>query len=544
MGQSLMKVQIGPVQEFIAQARSTRDMWAGSYLLAWLTASAMKVFKDAKCEFVFPTLDDQPLYKMFCDMSSDEELIPTLPNVFMMLVPHGEEKETADQARAALKEELRKIGDACWKKMEKQGAHGKKDWKNRWDEQIEAFPILNWHAVPISNDWKTDVQLLGIEMAARRNTRDFEQWGVSFNEKKELRFDCSLKGASKDVLSGKEEIIGDEDFWTRNKELWKGAGPFGAMNCIKRLFPSEVLEKRFGDRKSFWENMSVTNTRDLAARNKEGESDAKDENGELKPKNPYMAVIAMDGDRMGAALKEIATREKHTEFSQTLARFPEQEVKPLVDHAGGQLVYAGGDDVLVLVPADAALDLAEKLHDKFLEVMKAFRKLDPEKPLDASCGIAVGHYKFPLQRIVEEARHAESRAKNKRGRAAFEISLLKRSGEIIQWGGKWEGKALPVYQDFTAKSEGEHTVFSGRFPYALAELLQPYRLGKDSESGVDLKAIIEKEFLHIVDRQSGGKVKEWPEAVGYLKNLDDGNLVDFPNLFLASAFMNRQRGEG
>jgi CRISPR-associated protein Cmr2 len=28
--------QIGPVQDFIAQARSTRDLWSGSYLLSWM----------------------------------------------------------------------------------------------------------------------------------------------------------------------------------------------------------------------------------------------------------------------------------------------------------------------------------------------------------------------------------------------------------------------------------------------------------------------------------------------------------------------------
>ena len=33
---SLLKLQIGPVQDFIAQARSTRDLWSGSYLLSWL----------------------------------------------------------------------------------------------------------------------------------------------------------------------------------------------------------------------------------------------------------------------------------------------------------------------------------------------------------------------------------------------------------------------------------------------------------------------------------------------------------------------------
>ncbi len=41
MSKSLLKLQIGPVQESIAQARSTRDLWSGSYLLSWLMAAGI-----------------------------------------------------------------------------------------------------------------------------------------------------------------------------------------------------------------------------------------------------------------------------------------------------------------------------------------------------------------------------------------------------------------------------------------------------------------------------------------------------------------------
>ncbi len=41
MSLTLLKLQIGPVQDFIAQARSTRDLWSGSYLLSWLMAAAI-----------------------------------------------------------------------------------------------------------------------------------------------------------------------------------------------------------------------------------------------------------------------------------------------------------------------------------------------------------------------------------------------------------------------------------------------------------------------------------------------------------------------
>jgi CRISPR/Cas system-associated protein Cas10 (large subunit of type III CRISPR-Cas system) len=189
-----------------------------------------------------------------------------------------------------------------------------------------------------------------------------------------------------------------------------------------------------------------------------------------------------------------------------------------------------------MCPADNALQLAKDLAEQFRDTMSEYN-------LDGSCGIAVGHYKFPLQRIVEEARKAETRAKNKRGRAAFALTLLKHSGEIIHWGAKWESNALVVYQDFTEKTAAE--LFSARFPYALAELLAPYRLTdlQKGDSQVALKPIIQKEFEHVQERQALQKGASIERALNYLEELDNETLEDFPNLFLASAFMNRQRGE-
>jgi hypothetical protein len=38
---AFLSFMIGPVQPFIESARTLRDLWSGSYLLSWLTASAM-----------------------------------------------------------------------------------------------------------------------------------------------------------------------------------------------------------------------------------------------------------------------------------------------------------------------------------------------------------------------------------------------------------------------------------------------------------------------------------------------------------------------
>lgn len=542
---SLMKISIGPVQDYIVQAKSTRDMWAGSYMLSWLTASLMKPFYEAGCEFIFPVLYNQPLYSMFADnKASHEALIPTLPNVFMLLVPTNDLSKLVKEAVQSLDNELKHISHACLRKMENmdQSREFPDEWKKRWDYQVKHFFQVNWHSIPYEepNSWNDSVELLDREMAARRNTRDFEQWGMDGNN-----VNLSLISGSKDVLSGKEEIIGDVEFWNKLQESgeFRDSGPFGAVNCIKRLFPSVYLENKFHDQKQFWNKMSMINTRDMASRNTAGESEKRDNKGDLIPNKPYFAVLALDGDRMGAAIKKFCnSKEDYRDFSQKLANFSENIVAKTVEKNKGQVIYAGGDDVLALVPADTSLILARELENEFSLIMKDY-------DLHCSCGIAIAHFKFPLQHVVREARNAESRAKNERKRNAFELSLLKRSGETIQWGGDWDSPALELYHLYTKIADREDS--SSQFPYALGRILQPY-YRKSQRSLNQLKNIVKLEYQHIRNQQKlQGDESELKKldtlAFDYVDTVfrKDGkaNPEDFHKLFLCSAFMNRSLGD-
>src|SRR3990172_6524588 len=88
---------IGPVQEFIATARKTQDLWAGSYLLSYLSWSAMKVVSEnfGPDSLIFPDLCGQPFADMWLidkglqiEKPKSEELSsPTLPNRFLAIVP-------------------------------------------------------------------------------------------------------------------------------------------------------------------------------------------------------------------------------------------------------------------------------------------------------------------------------------------------------------------------------------------------------------------------------------------------------------------------
>lgn len=138
--------QIGPVQDFIAQARSTRDLWSGSYLLSWMMAHVMQIITDRlgpDC-IVFPSLRGQPLHdwlngaklkaaryaakgKSFWDSlglekSQDLVLTPNLPNRCLAVVPADFDPEQLEavfdygpdgQPRSQWSE-WRRICEACW----------------------------------------------------------------------------------------------------------------------------------------------------------------------------------------------------------------------------------------------------------------------------------------------------------------------------------------------------------------------------------------------------------------------------------------------
>ena len=90
--------QIGPVQDFIANAKKTQDLWSGSYLLSFLSCVAMdaiiKQCKEDKKTVIYPCLDEQPLFDYVHSLRkasigpwekrpNDRETMPTVPNRFV-----------------------------------------------------------------------------------------------------------------------------------------------------------------------------------------------------------------------------------------------------------------------------------------------------------------------------------------------------------------------------------------------------------------------------------------------------------------------------
>ena len=539
--------QAGPVQTFIAAARSTRDLWSGSYMLSWLVASAAKAALETAGAgadaVVFPRLDALGVYKTLTrDFSPSLEtlLTPAMPNRFAVRVPADGAEAAARAAENAFRDELKRIADAVWAHLKTLTSVPADDaWKTRWDAQIALFPEITWQTVPENGDYENAFKRCQKLLAARRNTRDFAQFVT----------DAEQEGAPKDALTGKEEVIGTEAF---HKKHFEGEGPYGAISLCKRFWHEAYLRKNFfADRpQNFWEVVSYDSVPKIAKEN----TDAS---------NPYVAVVAMDGDQMGkwmdgerrlAGESESNLELHHKVFSEKLAIFSNECAEPIVRKHKGQLIYAGGDDVLAMLPATRVFACVAELRKAFNEKIGCDAN---NNSADVSCGIAVAHKEYPLQRMVKEAQRAEHRAKTDYGRGAFAFSLLKRNGEIVHWGAKWNGAASDLFKLYCEEmSKRGKSPVSRRFPYALAGLLAPYNLEKPVKTAeLDVLRLLKAEFSVICDRQiedeaTRKKIRDaanpcFGERTDTSKAETDKEFAarpgDFAKLFLTAAFIFRKR---
>ena len=302
MEKELLLFQIGPVQEFIAQAETPGDLRVGSEMLSEVTAAALQTIPNYEAEAVFPAV------------KRDE--LKGIPNRFLVFVPKGRGEELARAAAQAARDALMKMAEVAWPKTGlDESLH------DAYRQQVKAFLQTTWAVLKQpSGQMDADYKAIGKLMALRRNVRAFEAWHEE------------APGGVKDFLSGKEVALDVKDNKAskdKGKEVSNRNSGRGAMNLIK---------------KARW---------------------TEEDKGEVAKLGSYIAVLALDGDHMGRKLSEFKTKEKHREFSAKLAAFAQSVSLTLKPEDGQLLIYAGGDDVLAVVKATEAIPLARKLAALF-----------------------------------------------------------------------------------------------------------------------------------------------------------------------------------
>jgi CRISPR-associated protein Cmr2 len=270
----ILLLQVGPVQEFISQARSTRDGWSGSYLLSWLMAQAIVAMRRVSSEikFIYPNLQDeaQPLVQFLergaSGMEAEKVITPNLPNVICAVLPATVDARVVSDAAErvfGMEGEWGHIARACQGFLLENRVALTNAQMDRWDFQVPRHWEVSWQLWPIhakeeldgvrrsvpmlmgtapsADGWKENYQAASHRLSARRNTRNFDAW--------ERTVTCH-----KDYLSGREEVVADKGWLDRIRQsgkrtlryLFRDADELGAVNLIKRLWHRAYLERERG----------------------------------------------------------------------------------------------------------------------------------------------------------------------------------------------------------------------------------------------------------------------------------------------------------
>lgn len=489
----LISIAVGPVQDFIASARRSRDLWFGSWLLSEISkAAANKIANGDKDRLIFPAINDLD------DLKSDSDFNVVNKLTAIIKIEKGDVQKFAEDVQEAAKGRLSSLRNDAFKRF-------KSD--EYFDSisaiaQIEDLLEFYWAAVPLpdENSYSTVRRQAEALLTARKNTRNFTStkgWAMSGVPK------SSLDGLRESVIKKEAyDELTDEDrrrlFETRPGERLCGVGLLKRLGNRKgeagffstshvaalpllsnlreadRNAVAQYFEKLKGIDNSAWSRVSgngsspvhqsIENifkkkeghpcdgrllfedrfTEYVEKKNRSSEERKKKIDaakialrdflkavfGENRKPNPYYALLLADGDGMGKEIEKQTTPDQHQELSGKLSQFA-KGVRTIVEtNHHGSLIYAGGDDILAFLPVHQVVQCAKALSDDFKATLNTGPTL--------SIGVAICHHLDPLSDALTLAREAEKEAKRLPDKNALCVKLDKRGGEtttvVDHWG--------------------------------------------------------------------------------------------------------------
>lgn len=528
---------LGPVQDFIAAARRTRDFWFGSWLLSELArAAGREIARSPVNSLIFPAA------------SRLEDEAATFTNKVLAIV--GEEPAAIGKAvRKAVDDRLAKLRDDAFRRLDGEGAQGN-FLASVAKAQIEDLIEIQWAAAEISDQlpYAKARERAEALLGGLKNSRFFGPvtWGdrvpkssIDGQRESVLHEDLfdSEKGPGAEALFGRyrvdeaERLCGvgllkrlgrrrssrfDHHFlstghlaaWPllerltclakdaeRGPELraaWRDfiarAGSLGASLEGARVFTEDHGHPLLGA----YDGMLLFENRLPDLFLQPDKEKCKESADQLAPllraflakaaatPTPYYAVLVADGDHMGKLLETLQEIEKHQELSAVLSQFAGEAAAIVEGAHQGELILAGGDDVLAFLPLHRAVDCAKQLAERFAELLAPFALSIPKPSL--SVGIGICHFLEPLGHALAIARGAEREAKRQRNSLALVVD--KRSGAPVSIRGHW-GEIDRELKDFVELHRED--LVPDRLAFDLRELvllakdgLAPELLGREA----------------------------------------------------------------
>jgi len=206
-------LSVGPVQDFISYSRSLKDLWAGSYLIAYLTFNAMLPFVEeyGPDSIIFPNLKNLPIFdkwlkeKKGIDVNYDEDKlkIPSIPNRFLVVCDNSEKmKELFRESENNINQIVSNMKDYLLKEK------GIKDNLNFLDNYFELYWVINEFDFETKENivdklYKNSFNALEQKIAYRKQIRNFNY----YDENTEHKRKCTMCGQKPAIETDINSII-------------------------------------------------------------------------------------------------------------------------------------------------------------------------------------------------------------------------------------------------------------------------------------------------------------------------------------------------
>lgn len=549
---------IGPVQGFVAQARRTKDFWAGSFLLSYLSGVAMIATKKQDGKILFPLPDEQYLGWIEGKGSGKPPRQGNIPNRFKAeIVDDFDAKkitEAVQEAWIALCESVwsadlkyldgtktreiwdRQIGsfwEISWAISDDKAASNLLDRRKNWRAHISppeggqkcsimaGFAELSgvdapqsqelkkfWSELRSKNknfdlDIKDSEQLCAIAFVKRRFTRYFKDFRTTIDGYDICGWELDSNVPSVALLAAAPWLATAIQKAPTQKinalvEASKKVSDKGAalikLKCINEALKSksEISKDIFGlDGMTLFESTleSEKFDKDAAGVMKQAIKELKPELDDKTP-SPFYAILLMDGDELG---KQMSEGSKQEAISKALNEFT-KGVPSIVKEHSGFLIYAGGDDVLAILPLEEAFGCAAKLREHYEKVFESAKKINGVQT-SISAAITYAHIKTPLYGVLAGSHHLlDDVAKEGTGRDALAIQVVKPGGISNTWSQPWEialasGGLEAISKSYQKQIEGGQ--YSNGFFYRIREIAEI--VGSFADEG-DMVELLAAEF--------------------------------------------------
>lgn len=456
---------IGPVQSFIAQARKTTDLYAGSHILSELIDKAIKKFQEYSGTIIFPNPVNQ-----------------AKPNRFLGKIEFSNElKKIGQEIEQTVRQEFIQMAESALNNAKiTQKPQG-------FDEQIHNQLEIFWLFEPVQgHDFTSAYENIEKNMGAIKNVRSFKQLAergrkcsvdgeknALFYKKREngqepnhLNRDAVEVKNISDVIFAKGEALSAISLIKRflyiNKQSFPSVASIATLNVQEKLNQlTEYCEYKnffkdgWDERLLYEENLTekeIPKNKLNEAKSKHSQLHKVLKENEIKLYK-YYAILVFDGDRMGKILSGAYLTDKtnlenyQSLISELLSKYAKWATDYVNKSSSGRTIYAGGDDFMGFINLEYLFEVLKELREKFEKdvnrVLKEKYTLKENNLLidfTFSAGVCVAHYKTPLGVVLKTAKKMEDKAKEA-GRNTLGIAVLKHSGEQHETTINWEANA-------------------------------------------------------------------------------------------------------